>query len=170
VVVQPNTSAWIAGTSKGQLWYTSTAGSPWSLLFEHPFWEYSPAVSSLAFAPTDHRVLYATFGIGGSYASTRIWRFEMNPGPPVSWSLSNITGDFPGYLAPQVIAGDGHRADAAHVGTGRGVYRWAGWGGWQEYSVCLPWVDVRDLLVDPTSKELRAATFGRGAWSVVTGP
>jgi len=33
----------------------------------------------------------------------------------------------------------------------------------------LPLVEIKDILVDPSSKELRAGSWGRGAWSVVTG-
>ncbi|MFC1712171.1 CARDB domain-containing protein [Candidatus Poribacteria bacterium] len=171
VVVQPNTFTWIAGNSKGQLWYTTTGKSPWHLLgsFEHPD---GAGVKSMAFAPTDHKILYVTFHGGRSYL--RIWRLEMNPGPPESWSCYNITDNFPTNLTPQIIAGDGHTTDKAYVGTEKGVYCWTNneptWKSWQPYNDGLPLADVRDLLVDPTSKQLRAATYGRGAWSTITGP
>jgi len=168
VVIQPNTFTWIAGTIKGQIWYTSTGGSPWYLLFDHPD---EVPVTSLAFAPTDYKVLYVTFNGGSAYM--RIWRLVMNPGPPETWSPYNITDNFPTNRHPVVIAGDGHSADKAYIGTESGVFRGVDTGGtwnWQPYSKGLPLADIRDLLVDPSSKELRAATYGRGAWSVITGP
>jgi photosystem II stability/assembly factor-like uncharacterized protein len=171
VVVQPTTFDWIAGSTKGQIWYTSYGGSPWSLLFEHP---YGAGVVRLTFAPTDYKVLYALFDIGGNKAYTRIWRFVMNPGPPVSWSASNITDNFPTNRTPLVICGDGHRSDVVYVGTEKGVFRWddnkATYESWRPYNDCLPLAIINDLLVDPSSKELRAATQGRGAWTVITGP
>lgn len=172
VVVQPTTFTWIAGNSKGQIWYTSNPNAGWTLLDEHPF---DAGVRSMAFSPADHKVLYVTFNASGTQGYTRIWRYEMNPGPPVTWSPSNITDNFRVDLSPQVISGDGHDADIAYVGTNAGgVYRWDAakptYESWQPYNFCLPGaVDVRDLIVAP-NKELRAATWGRGAWSVVTGP
>ncbi len=177
VVIQPTTLTWIAGNSTGQIWYSTNGGVSWTLLFEHPCAASptcSASVRSLAFAPTDHKVMYATFDVSANNAYTRIWRFEMNPGPPASWASSNITENFPDGFAAQVISGDGHNAGVAYVGTKSGVYRWMEteptYNSWQPYNNGLPLTDVRDLLVDPTSKELRAATFGRGAWTVSTAP
>jgi photosystem II stability/assembly factor-like uncharacterized protein len=173
VLVQPNTFTWIAGTTKGQIWRTSTGGSPWTLLFEHPYWQNAP-ITSMSFSAKDSKVLYVTFGIGGDKSYTRIWRFTLNPGPPESWSPSNITDNFPLNRTPRVICGDAHRADVAYVGTEKGIFRWdetkPTYESWQPYNDCLPLVIVNDLLVDNTSNELRAATQGRGAWKVITGP
>ena len=173
VVVQPQTWTLIAGTSEGQIWYSSTGGvGTWSLM-----WDVSPykaAVASMAFAPTDHKVLYVTYG-GGVPAHMRIWRLEYAPGPPGFWSATGPQFEsFPANRTPTVIAGDGHSAGVAYVGTDRGVYRCATgeptWDNCKEYNVGLPLVEIKDLLVDPVSKQLRAATWGRGAWSVITGP
>jgi photosystem II stability/assembly factor-like uncharacterized protein len=169
VVVQPKTFDWVAGNDQGQIWCTPYGGSPWEILFEHP--ENAP-VRSMAFAPPDYRVLYVIFGGGQDYM--RLWRFVLNPGPPSSWSPSNITDNFPSERIPMVISGDGHDTGIAYVGTDKGIYRWQDgkptYESWQLYDDGFPLVKVNDLLVDPTSKQLRAATFGRGAWTVVTGP
>jgi photosystem II stability/assembly factor-like uncharacterized protein len=172
VLVQPSTFTWIAGNTKGQIWYTNNAGQYWYLLGEHPF---EASVVNMSFAPTDHKVLYVMFNAQGSQAYTRLWRYEMNPGPPVSWSPSNITDNFPLDLVPRTIVGDGHSSDIAYVGTHKGgVYRWDAtkptYESWQAYNFCLPGaVDVRELVVAPNGV-LHAATWGRGAWKVVTGP
>ena len=74
-----------------------------------------------------------------------------------------------------MIAGDAYDENVAYVGTDKGVFRgqaactgclWL----WKDYSDGLPLVEIKDLLVDPSSKELRAASWGRGAWGVITGP
>jgi CARDB len=168
VLVQPTTMDWVAGNDHGQVWLTSYGGSPWHLVFDHP--EHAP-VLSMAFAPTDHRLLYVLFG-GRDYL--RIWRLTLNPGPPDTWDLSNITDNFPSGRDPLVIAGDGHHPGIVYVGTDKGVYAWTDgkptYDSWRDYSLGLPLVQINDLLTDPTSRNLRAGTWGRGAWAVVTGP
>ena len=169
VVVQPTLFTWVAGNDHGQIWYTSTGGSPWRLLFEHPN---NASVRSLAFSPADHHVLYAIFNGGQDYM--RVWRFKLNPGQPANWSISNITDNFPSEREPRVISGDGYSADIAYLGTDKGIYRWKDgkptYASWGTFNEGLPLVRVNDLLVDPSSKQLRAATFGRGAWTVDTNP
>jgi len=172
VVVQPTTFNWIAGTSKGQLWYTSNPNAGWTLLDEHPF---GGGVVNMAFAPSDYKILYVIYSAGGNQAYTRIYRYEMNPGPPVTWSAYPVTNNFPLDLIPRTIAGDGYAPDIAYAGTHKGgVYRLdfskPTYESWQPYNTCLPGtVDVRELLVAP-NKVLHAATWGRGAWRVTTGP
>ena len=175
VLYQPGTNYWVAGTSQGQLWYTKDNASNWHLLWEHPETKVRPPVVNMSFAPTDGNVLYAVWGIGGAKAYTGITRIHLNldPGsPPVAAFMG---AGFPLNKTPRLIAGDAHDGNIAYVGTGSaGVYRWDAtkpyWSAWTSYNACLPMaVDVRDMLVDPTSKELRLATFGRGAWRVITG-
>ncbi len=168
VLVQPTTMNWVAGNDHGQVWLTSYGGSPWDLVFDHP--EYAP-VRSMAFAPTDHRILYVLFG-GRDYL--RVWRLTRNPGPTGAWVPSNITDNFPSGRDACVIAGDGHHSGIAYVGTDKGVYAWTDgrptYDSWRDYSLGLPLVQVNDLLIDPRSRHLRAGTWGRGVWAVATGP
>jgi len=104
----------------------------------------------------------------------RIWRLTLNPGPPGTWVPSNITDNFPSGRDARVIAGDGHHSGIAYVGTDKGVYAWTDgkptYDSWRDYSLGLPLVEINDLLIDPTSRDLRAGTWGRGVWAVVTGP
>jgi hypothetical protein len=59
------------------------------------------------------------------------------------------------------------------VGTDSGVYRGyptlinyqPSWN-WQPYSAGLPLVQINDLIAVKLTGELRAATWGRGVWSV----
>jgi photosystem II stability/assembly factor-like uncharacterized protein len=183
VVVQPKTSTILAGTTEGKIWYSSTGGvGTWKLMADHP--DPYAYVQSMAFAPTNHRILYVVYrGIVDPYR--RIERFEMNQ--QGSWNGSWITDNLPtkhvfatyvGLSSPmdvRTIAGDGHSDLVAYVGTDKGVFRGEAACGtctwnWKPYNDGLPLVIVNDLLVDPTSKELRAATYGRGAWTVITGP
>ncbi len=179
VIVQPKTYDWFAGNNKGQIFYTSNPTAGWSLLFAHP---HDGEVTSLAFAPNNHKVLYATFKTSSKQAYFRMMRFELHA-PPKATSVSYITDNFPvkhSYpgntdVEINVIAGDGHSDLTAYVGTDKGVFRGktacdgCTWN-WQAYNAGLPLAIVNDLLVVPTTKELRAATQGRGAWAVITGP
>lgn len=182
VVFQPKTFTWIAGTSKGEILYRQ-AGT-WYWLDKHP--DKGAYVTNMAFAPTNHKVLYVTYA--GCDAYRRIQRFEMKADG--SWQGDWIAGSVWAANSLPVehkwakskaeveiwcIAGDGYSDTVAYVGTDRGVFRGQRMTGssewsWKPYNTGLPWAEVRDLLVDTKSKELRAATFGRGAWTVITGP
>jgi hypothetical protein len=166
--VQPYSGdRWVFGTSEGQIW--QRAGNWMTKQFEHPD---GVAVAGLAFSPVDPRILYATF-IGGRF-SHRIIRFELPPNVAGEWKGDPIAEGFPCNLTPTAVSGDGYRADVVYVGTEKGVFRWIGSAApnkrWQPYNDGLPWVDIRDLQVELPSKRLLAGTWGRGVWSVVTGP
>ncbi len=167
VVQNSNPFYTFAGTNTGQIWYGPTERQ-WDQLSSHPD---GAMVRSMAFAPSNYKVLYVAFKGGQAY--NRIWRFVLLDGYPF-WSAENITENFPSDKTIKVIAGDGYNDEIAYVGTEEGVYRWVGseakYKSWKPYSTGLPMANVSDLLVDPTSKELRAATNGRGAWRVITGP
>lgn len=182
IVVQPKTFTIVAGNSKGQIWYSSTGGvGTWKLMSNHP--DPHAFVESMAFAPSNRNVLYVLYRGADPYR--RIQRFEMNK--QGSWNGGWIADDLPtkhvfatyaGLTRPldiRTIAADGHSDLVAFVGTNKGVFRGEAscatcmWH-WKPYNDGLPLVQVNDLLIDPTSKELRAATFGRGAWTVITGP
>jgi len=177
VAFQPVSTRWIAGTSEGQLWWSADEGTSWKLLYQHPQVKAKPQVVNMAFAPTNANVLYVIFDIGAGQGYSRIVRLHLNLDDPAQPTVAAYLGaGLPTDLDPESIAGDGHAGDTVYVGTNQGgVYRWDAtqpyWLAWETYNRCLPeTVEVRDLLVEPTGKELRAGTWGRGAWSVVTGP
>jgi photosystem II stability/assembly factor-like uncharacterized protein len=179
IVFQPGTFYWLAGTSDGQIWYSKDEGKKWTSLYGHP---HKQNVVSMAFAPTNSNVLYVLFKAPSDKRHTRIMRMVLDmdsPNPSADSTFTYIGQGFPlreEFTELKVICGDGYSDNVAYVGTNHGVYRWVGaetippWNRWQPYNDGFPFVDVRDLLVQPSSKELRAATFGRGAWSVITGP
>ena len=132
----------------------------------------------MAFSPNDQDVLYVLYSGGDIYR--RVQRLEMiSPGSWVgSWINDNLgskvtINQVEVGLYPRVICGDAHRSDVAYVGTDHGVFRWDGtkptYDSWQAYNDGLPLTTVVDLKVGP-DKMLYAATKGRGAWVVITGP
>ena len=155
---------WAVGTSRGQVWLRNTGGS-YDFIDEHP---QNAAVESLTFAPTDPGVLYVLYRGGAAYL--RLWRYEETS--PGNWMAGNVTDTLPQNVDALVVCGDPYDRDIAYLGTTRGVYKGdgrTGWWAWDDYDDGLPLVEVKDLLVDPTSRQLRAGTFGRGAWAVIPG-
>jgi hypothetical protein len=166
VVIQPKTSHWFAGTSRGQIWHTSAKiQGTWSLIDSHPT---EAPIISMAFSPKDHDVLYVLYTWGDPY--TRIQRLHYTPAG--GWNGTWIMDNLDVKTRPRVICGDGNRSDIAYVGTEHGVFRWDGtkptYESWQSYNVGFPLTTVVDLKVGP-KKMLYAATKGRGVWVVITG-
>ncbi|MFQ5820220.1 MAG: CARDB domain-containing protein [Candidatus Heimdallarchaeota archaeon] len=176
VVIQPKTFTWYAGNSQGQIWYRK-AGT-WYLGSSHP--DKGAYVTYMVFAPTNHKVLYVTYA--GCDPYRRIERFEVQTDGSIGIS-TYIAGNLPTKhistgtkVKINAIAVDGYSDLVVYIGTDHGIFQgkappscpacmWT----WKPYNDGFPLVIVYDLLVDPTSKELRAATFGRGAWTVMTG-
>ena len=175
VAVQPVTFTWFAGMSQGQIWYSSTGGAgTWSLASSHPI---NAGVQSMAFAPSNHKILYVAYNSWDAYY--RVERLEMLAGG--SWAGTWISDNLPKKHVPlglpftvYVVTGDASDDDRCYVGTNKGVYRWKNgeptYASWTPYNDGLPLVDVLDLMVDPSSNRLVAATWGRGAWMAITGP
>jgi photosystem II stability/assembly factor-like uncharacterized protein len=162
--------AWVAGTSTGQVWYHDEGG--WHFEFEHPVVSGGGQlrVISMAFAPSDNTVLYVLFGTNDK--NNRIVRLDLVGN---TWKDLGITELLPGNVAPHVICVDARRSSVLYVGTDHGV--WRGVPGrddatryrWAPYNDGMPLVKVDDLQIDKTTGELRAATNGRGAWTVKPG-
>ena len=175
VVFQPETFNWFAGTNDGQIFYSDDEGKTWGWLYTH---DYNARVVSMAFAPTNRDVLYALFDTGGHNLDTRVLRLSLDLNPLNPQADPTFIGQgFPlqkEFAQLNVVCGDGYSDNIAYVGTKHGIYRWVGtapaWYQWQPYNDGFPMVDVKDLLIQQSTKELRAATYGRGAWSVITGP
>jgi len=155
-------TVWIAGTSVGQVWFTNDSGSSWYLLFKHPK---SSRVNSLSFIAPG--AFYAVFS-SGDPAARDVYLFERWPFVEVAWSATRITGNLPTQTRQiLVVSGNGTQSHVAFVWKGT---EFADVWSWVPYNDGLPLAEITDLVVDPTSGELRAATYGRGAWRVKTNP
>ena len=185
ITFQPGTCEWIAGTSRGEIWYSSTGGQGfWSRADSR--WFDVASVSNIAFSTNNSNVFYVTYDGGDDYR--RIQRFEYNSSGFGSWNGTYITDNLPSRLKPTgddtqgrklviyAIAADGFDDATAYVGTNQGVFRGhassphSNWN-WQPYNSGMPLTSVHDLVVDKTNMRLlHAATWERSAFSVVTGP
>lgn len=163
---------WVAGTETGQIWFRHKPHSyqNWDLIFER---NSDPAsVQSIAFSVADPDVFYAVFNGGNN--SERIYRFEMHHSNPPAWIPTNITRNLPTNIEFYVIAGDPINPFVAYLGTNKGVWRWEHHSDsilkWRPYNDGLPLTTVVDLLPVTKTNSIIAATKGRGAWIIITGP
>ncbi|MHC4508280.1 MAG: CARDB domain-containing protein [Planctomycetota bacterium] len=168
IVIQSNTTHWYAGTSHGQIWSTSSkVRGTWSLIDSHPD---QANVRSMAFSPSDPNVLYVLYSGGDEHRRVQRLEWTAQGGWNGSWIKDNLDV---AKVVPIVICGDAHRSDIAYVGTKHGVFCWDGarpmYDSWHSYNDGFPLTKVNDLKVGPDMR-LYAATMGRGAWSVITGP
>jgi hypothetical protein len=184
-----------AGTNTGRI-YVGTATGAWQLGFAHPG---GAQVVDLLVDPDDApTILYGAFnGVGPRVYRFRRTAPPVVVATPtaaahsplqLSFGLLRALGGAPGLLAPtpitaglpagllvNTLAADPVHPLTIYAGTSRGVYRarsvddgatWA----FDGYDAGLPPADVRALRVQPTTGVMRAATFGRGAYEVLTGP
>lgn len=172
VVFRPGTDSqtWMAGTSQGELWYHSAAG--WVGVSQHTAPDGtvdSAEVRSMAFAPTDNRVLYVLYA--SANAAGRVYRVELKGNV---WAEQPIGTQLPGNVDAHVICGDAWKPTVVYVGTHSGMVRGERTPGLDysstAYNDGFPLVLVEALTIDKSTGELRAGTNGRGAWAVVTGP
>ena len=149
------------------MWWTNNAGQTWHLVFEH---QARAGVTGLAFAYTGTGVSYVTFDSPDPKARD-VYRIERQPGNVLGWTVSRITANLPiGNRELNTVVASPKNANEVFVGTDAGVYRGTlglfGLWNWQPWNDGLPLAMVTDLEFEWTTGEVRAATFGRGAWRI----
>jgi photosystem II stability/assembly factor-like uncharacterized protein len=156
IAVAPGASDTIyTGSTSGQVRVTTNAGN-WTIISSGlP----SGQVSDLVVSPYDPATAYVAF-----YNTTgaRVLR-TTTMGPP--WV--DVTGTLPSGASARALALDWRFAPPTlYVGTGAGVY-WSQDDGatWEKDGADLPNVNIGDLVLDPATNQLFAATYGRGAWA-----
>ncbi len=155
------------GTRGGRI-FASIDGATWVRVFGLPV---AAASTDLEPDPIDAGVVYAAFRSG----VTRVVRLTRTSGSSLVFAASDLTADLPATALVNAVAVDRLRPFTLLVATTQGVYQgrsgdqgrtWK----WSAYNDGLhPAADVHDLEVHPTTGLVRAATFGRGAFEVLTG-
>lgn len=169
-----DSSNYLAGTSGGQVWFrkSSEGGGIWRTSDVPGTW-----VTRVARSPIRETLAFVlSIGI----ADERVKRFAYD-GLFNTWSVQNMTGDLPvkhliadaNLLLNAIAADPCGSANVVYVGTDKGVFRGmlteSGNGyTWQPYNLGLPLVNVTTLVPVMATQELRAATYGRGVWTVKT--
>jgi hypothetical protein len=168
VAVDPTLDLYYAGTDQGQV-YAARSATGWQVVLEHPDHE---RVLGLTVDPDAPRVVWATFEGAGA---GRVYQLLRSPTDPTSFQSRAIGGGLPTGVTPYAIAVDAMQPRTIYAGTNAGVFRgvllvippllrWA----WSPYNADLPPADVRSLEVHPLTGIMRAGTFGRGAYEVLT--
>lgn len=115
-------------------------------------------ISRVTVSPTDPNTIYVI--LMGYDAGEKVYK-STDGGQ--SWT--NISTGLPNIVMKSIISQSGTNEDL-YVGTSNGVYHKTMNSNWTSYSTGLPNVMVNDLDINYLSSKLRAATFGRGIWSV----
>jgi hypothetical protein len=146
-----------AGTADGRLFVTHSGGSPWTEVDSGlPL---SGPVVSIQINPLTPTLAFLTTS---SATGDRVWASTVFG--TTAWE--SITGDLPAGLTPRTLAADWrYTPPALYLGTERGLYASTDGGThWTLSGGGLPRADVQDLTLDPTTDNVYAATYGRGAW------
>lgn len=157
----------MTGTSKGRVFVAAT-GAGFTEIYrttvETPSTDVEPD-------PFDAGVWYATFRGPGATKVVRLVR----GGAGAAFTSADITSNLPAAAAVNAAAVDRLRPGIVFVATTQGVYEGRTTDGgrtwtWAPYVNGMhPATDVHDLEIHPTTGVMRAGTFGRGAFEVLTG-
>ncbi len=179
------TAADASGAGGGRV-YARPAGGYFQQVFAHPAGQ---SVSDIEVDPAKPDVVYASFARGPTLNRTctdtfgRIYQLRrLSATPSTTMSATDITGNLPTGLCVNALAIDPYVPRVLYAATSKGVYQgrpavskgvalpgWSPWV-WQEYMNGMPRADVRDLEVHRATRRMRAATYGRGAFEVITSP
>jgi len=117
--------------------------------------------------PRDARVEYATFSGFSGMNGDALGHVFITTSSGAEWS--DISGNLANIPVNGVVV-DPEIADTLYVATDVGVFETSDRGAsWTPLGAGLPIVPVTSLALQPASRVLTAATFGRGAWKLQLG-
>ncbi len=150
-----------AVASSGRVFLSANGGDSWteSLAAALPGNGYS--LSYISFDPTNPSTVYvASVALEASYS--HLWQ---STDQGATWHVMDTAPGFPTGVPVNAIVPDPNSADTLYAATHLGVYRSQDGGGhWERFGAKLPLVNVYDFYIAPNSKEMLAATYGRGFW------
>ncbi len=171
VAVAPSSSQTVyAGTLNGDVWLTTNRGGSWRSIAGA---DAGPlpvrAVNDIVVDPQNPNAAYVSYSGFDESGSGRGHVFRtLNAGG--SWQ--DISGNLPDVpvnsllIDPDSVGVGPNRV--IYAGTDVGVYRVTldGSTNWQTFGVGLPPVVVNRLAYNATTRQLLAATYGRGIWAI----
>lgn len=149
-VARTDTNQIYVGTNDGKLHASSNGGGSFTLGSGYP----NRTVTDIAAHPTDANIAYATFS---GFNAPHVYK-TTNRG--LTWT--SVSGNLPDVPANAIVIQPGVEID---VGTDLGVFRSTDDGATWSLFPGLPNVAVFDLVFNPTTRLLVAATHGRGAFT-----
>lgn len=155
-----------AATANGVLHFSTDKGVSWDTASIPSF---RADILDIALDPQSPDVIYLAYNRSGQriHMVRRTSTFSQ-----FSFSRSDITSDFPPGLNVYSLAVDPKKKYVLYAGTQRGVYKGRSFDGgnswvWNSYNMGMPKaVHVSDLEIYDTTGLLRAATKGRGIYSI----
>jgi photosystem II stability/assembly factor-like uncharacterized protein len=146
------------GTETGQIYRLDRSGTAWTA---SPLASPAPGgyVSDLLADPTNPNELWCSVNVGGSGAIHR------SSDGGTSWT--SRSAGLPPNMAVHAIEIDPASTTRLFAGTDVGVFRTDNAGtSWTAFGRGLPNVLVKDLLLHPATRLLRAGTQARGVWEI----
>ena len=165
-----NTDIVYAGALNGDIWISTNRGGSWrsaagvtvAPLPVRP-------VTHIQIDPVNPLIAYATYSGFNSAGQGNGHVFKTSDGGQ-SWAdLSGALPDIPAntvLIDPDSAATNSPRI--IYVGTDIGIYRLVDVSPttWQTFGNGMPFVPVTDIIYNATTKQLVAATYGRGIWTI----
>jgi len=152
--VAPSDSNTIYAGTYDSLYVTTNGGTSWK---SAGHFASGLAKTSITVHPTTSQTVWVT--ISGYSAGNKVFKSTDGGG---TWT--NVSGTLPNLPVNCMVYEKGSN-DGLYIGTDVGVYYTnASMSDWVLYSTGLPNVPVTQLVIQYSSSELRAATYGRGLW------
>jgi tetratricopeptide (TPR) repeat protein len=167
IIVDTVTNIFYAGTGSGTVYFSENRGQSWDTASAPGF---RSGIYDIAMDPVNTDVFYVSHGRAGANRIRMVRRFYI--GNKYSFSASDITFGFPTGLRAESLAVDPKRKYLIYAGTKKGMYKGLSFDGgktwvWTSFNDGFPKsADVSDLEIYHKTGLLRAATRGRGIYSV----
>ena len=168
--VAPSNSQMVyAGALNGDVWVTTNRGATWTSI-AGPTAGPLPVrnVNDIIVDPLDPHVAYVAYSGFDSGGSGVGHLFRTADGGQ-TWQ--NLTGSLPDMPVNTILIDPDSVSSTSSsrvlfVGTDIGVFRSTLDGNWQSFGTGLPPVVVNRLAYNATTRQLLAATYGRGIWAI----
>jgi photosystem II stability/assembly factor-like uncharacterized protein len=165
-----NTDVVYAGALNGDIWVSTNRGGAWrssagTTVAPLPV----RPVTQIQVDPVDPQIAYATYSGFNAAGQGNGHVFKTSDGGQ-SWT--DISGALPDIPANTVLIDPDSAVPGStrviYVGTDIGIYKLADStpASWQTFGNGMPFVPVTDIIYNPTTKQLVAATYGRGIWTI----
>ena len=165
-----NTDVVYAGALNGDIWISTNRGATWrssagTTVAPLPV----RPVTQIQVDPVNPQIAYATYSGFNSAGQGNGHVFRTSDGGQ-SWA--DISGALPDIPATTVLIDPDSAAPGStrivYVGTDIGIYKLsdAAPNSWQTFGNGMPFVPVTDIIYNAATKQLVAATYGRGIWTI----
>jgi hypothetical protein len=158
LAVSPNVPDRIYAANNVTLWRSDNKGDNWTTISGTSGWPGASTampITDITTRSNNANEIWVT--LGGYTTGSKIF-YSSNAG--ASWvNFSGSLPNIPVYCVKYTSDGD------AYIGTDTGIYFMDfAMNDWVPFSNGLPVVPVTDLIINETTGNIRAATFGRGIW------